>query len=201
MTPTPDAVEREIKLRADDLEALRGRLRALGAHRLQSEDFESNTLFDWPPTQASNLQAQGKVLRLREDGQGVRLTFKGRLKLEGEVRVRAEQEIHVDDGGAARALLQGLGLQPVRRYEKYRETWILEGNEVVLDRTPLGSFVEIELRSGGDVVQAARDLGLDPERAERRSYLELWDERRRVAPETPCDMVFSSLALPADEDG
>lgn len=196
--------EHEIKLAVEDLEPLRARLREIGAQCIRSEELETNTIFDWQDAVSTTLRASGRLLRLRQDGRGTRLTFKGRARFEAGVKVREERELSIEDAATAQALLEGIGLEPVQRYQKYRETWHLERTEVVLDRTPLGCFVEIELRAGGSVLDAARALGLGPERAETRSYLELWAEHRRRRPEAPRDMVFPRVHPPpgpsANED-
>ena len=41
-------------------------------------------------------------------------------------------------------ILGAVGFHPTFRYQKYRETWVSEGAEIVIDETPVGTFLEIE---------------------------------------------------------
>jgi adenylate cyclase class 2 len=184
MTTSGDGTERELKFGDADLDAVRRRLRRLGAVRTSEPSREDNRIFD----RGGELRARGEVLRLREDGRGVRLTWKGPPRFEAEVKVREEREIGVSDATEAAALLERLGFEVVRRYQKEREEWRLGGCDVALDRTPLGDFVELE---GEDAAEQARRCGFETAAAERRSYLELWDEHRRQKPDVPPDMLLS----------
>ncbi|HKI87263.1 MAG TPA: hypothetical protein VKA53_11030, partial [Thermoanaerobaculia bacterium] len=65
--------------------------------------------------------------------------------------------------------------------------WRLGGVVVALDKTPIGDFVEFE---GEGADKLARRCSLDPEIAERRSYLRLYEEYREQHPEAPDEMVF-----------
>jgi predicted adenylyl cyclase CyaB len=204
---TPEEpLEREIKVQVGDLEPVRQRLLELGAALDQPACLERNWVLDRRgslPAAGVELLATGQLLRLREDGRGACLTYKGPARFEGgsgTVRVRAEREVALSDAGEALAILLALGYEVVRRYEKQREEWILEGvveAVVALDDTPLGAFVEVE---GAEAEDVARELGLDPARAVRRSYLALWEEHRRSHPEAGRDMVFAPGASPAGED-
>ncbi len=177
-------IERELKFPCADLDGLRVRLRALSAVPVSSRALEDNVVFD----RHGELAAKGALLRLRRDAKGVRLTFKGPASFEGGVKLREELEAQVaSNPEAAAAILLALGYEPVRRYQKRREEWDLAGVTVALDETPLGGFVELE---GEGAAEAARRCGFDPEAAERRDYLALWEDHRRDHPEAPADMVF-----------
>jgi predicted adenylyl cyclase CyaB len=185
-----DGSERELKIPVDDHDAVRTRLLHLGARRLRPDALERNEIFDWPGDEQRSLRAQRKLLRLREGGDAPTLTFKGPPRFEAGVKIREEHEVAVIDASRTRLLLAGLGLAPVRRYEKRRETWELEGAEVVLDATPIGNFVEVEAPTEAHALEVARALELDPASAEGRSYLELYDAYRERHPEAPPDMIF-----------
>ena len=43
-----------------------------------------------------------------------------------------------------RAILENLGYRQVFRYQKYRESWRHRGQEIEIDETPIGCFLEIE---------------------------------------------------------
>jgi adenylate cyclase class 2 len=176
-------VERELKFFCADLEAFERRLASLGAECHAPRTFEDNLVFD----RDGELARAGRLLRLRVDRHGARLTFKGPATFEGGVKSRLEREVAVSDAETTCAILEALRFRVVRRYQKRRGEWTLDGVAVAVDETPLGGFVELE---GGGAVAAARRCGLEPARAERRSYLKLWEDHRAEHPGAAEDMVF-----------
>jgi predicted adenylyl cyclase CyaB len=177
--------ERELKfaLQGRSLDDMRQRLAAAGAQRKRAAARECNWVFD----RRDELFGSSRLLRLRTDGSGCRLTFKGPPRFEESLKVRDEIEVTVAHADAMRDLLVRLGYRVVRRYEKVREEWQLAGVTVALDHTPIGDFVEFE---GDDATQAAARMSFDPGAAERRSYLRLYEDWRREHPELPADMMF-----------
>ena len=179
-------VERELKFPVAEVEAVRRQLRSAGAEQVRDEGFECNWVFD----RNDELRSEHRLLRLRTDPTGRRLTVKGKASFDGHTKVREEIEIEVSDFELTCQLLSFLGYEPVTRYEKYREEWSLDGCSVVVDRTPIGRFVEFE---GSAPAGVAARCGFDPQSAERRSYLQLYDDLRVERPELPPDMVFGSV--------
>ena len=178
-----DNLEREIKFRGVELEKLRERLIELEAERAGPPAFEDNWILD----RSGELLAGGKILRLRTDAGRARLTLKGPMRLEGNVKVREEYEVQIEDAEEARALLEGLGYGVVRRYQKMREEWHLGSVTIALDHTPIGDFAEFE---GDRAETVAKRCGFDPEKSEKRSYLRLYDDYLKEHPEAPSEMVF-----------
>ena len=122
------------------------------------------------------LRASGGVLRLRRLSRGGVLTFKGPRRLVDGLKTRDEIETAVADPDALQLLLERLQFRRVFRYQKYRETWSFLGQEVVVDETPIGDFLEIEGDAQG-IHRAAAALGTcsgstDP----------LWRRTRSTAP-------------------
>lgn len=177
------ALERELKFAAVEHDRLRDRLIEMEAERVWASALEENWLFD----QGGELEKAHRVLRLRRDSRGAWLTYKGPATFEGRTKVRPEHETEVGDADETRALLESLGYEVTRRYEKKRELWRVGGVTVALDRTPIGDFAELE----GEAAEAlSRRLGLDPDEAERRNYLRLYRDYRKDHPDAPEDMVF-----------
>jgi len=181
--------EQELKIPVDDLRPVREALRSRGAKQLSPFEREVNVLFD---DESGSLEQADRVLRVRRVGGVCVLTFKGPPTFVGPVKSRDELETEAAEADVVEEILMRLGLRPVLRYEKDRERWALGEVEVALDRTPMGEFVEIE----GPVErleQLAGELGLQPERAVRESYVTLWRHHRMGHPdlELPEDMVFS----------
>jgi adenylate cyclase class 2 len=177
--------ERELKIAVADPSALRRRVEAEGGRLLHDESFEDNEIWD----RGGELRAAGRLLRLRRDGRGARLTFKGPATYEGTLKVRDEHETAVAEPECLAAILRALGFEPVRRYQKYRQEWSLGEVVVALDRTPLGHFVEFE---GAEAAEAARRCGCDPDAALLHDYLTLWAAHRESHPDAPSDMVFEA---------
>ncbi|MEW6337717.1 MAG: class IV adenylate cyclase [Acidobacteriota bacterium] len=181
------AVEQEMKVPVADLDDVRSRLATSGAVLRHPLAFEENWVLD---DGAGSLRGSGRLLRLRRLGDEWIITFKGPASFAAGIKSRPEFETGVAAGERLLEILAGLGFAPVRRYQKRRETWVLSGLAVSLDETPMGSFVELE----GDptvIVSVASRLDLDPQRAARGSYLDLWLAWRENHAEAPVDMVFS----------
>jgi adenylate cyclase class 2 len=176
-------LERELKFPGVELDKLRERLMELEAERVGPGAFEDNWILD----RGTELITSGRILRLRTDGTRARLTFKGPMRLEGNVKVREEREVGIENAEEARELLGNLGFQVVRRYQKVREEWQLGGVTIALDHTPIGDFAEFE---GDGAETVAKRCGFDPQKAERRSYLRLYEDHLKKHPESPPEMVF-----------
>lgn len=178
-----EGYERELKFADVDLNALRVRLLELSAEKQGPPTLEDNWIFDL----GGALSEAGSLLRLRLDGRGCRLTFKGPAIFDGAAKVRQEIETGIEDIDKARAILEALGYQLVRRYQKWREDWLLGSIVISLDHTPIGDFAEFE---GEGCETVARRSNLDPTKAERRNYLQLYEEYLKEHPDAPLDMIF-----------
>jgi adenylate cyclase class IV len=179
--------ERELKFAlSEPLDAVRGRVAAEGARLERPAARECNWVFD----RRDELFGSSRLLRLRTHGAGCRLTFKGPPRFEGGVKIRDEIEVEIGHAERMRDLLVRLGYRVVRRYEKVREEWRMGSTVVALDHTPIGDFVEFE---GPEAALAAARCGFEPARAERRSYLRLYEDWRREHPDQPPDMLFGGL--------
>ncbi|MCC6421892.1 MAG: class IV adenylate cyclase [Phycisphaerales bacterium] len=168
-------LEIEAKMKVNDLEAVRGRLQAVGA-ACAGRFLETNTFFD---TEDRSLLAADKGLRLRINrdlaGQGEQyiLTFKG-PRLHGSLKTRQEQELMVVEADSAVEFLLQLGYAPVLRFEKRRERWELDHCHVELDEMPyLGCYVEIEGPSEQAVLEVRSRLQLADRPLVRASYIGL----------------------------
>ena len=179
--------ETEVKLRVRDVAAAREAVRAIGARLARPRHFEDNVLFD---DAGGSLRASGTVLRLRRTRHGAVLTFKGPREIEGGVKSREERETTVGDAHELQAVLHGLGYRPQFRYQKHRETWTHRGQEIEVDETPIGAFLEIEGDREG-IEAVAAQLGYTAQDYVSDSYVGLF-----FAQGGEGDMVFDS-ACPA----
>jgi adenylate cyclase class 2 len=158
--------ETEIKLRVADVSAAREKLASAGAVLVRERHFEDNVLHD------GGLPArEGTVLRLRARPRSA--DFKGPREIEDGVKSREERETSVEDPDEVLAILRKLGYRPLFRYQKYRETWTHGGQEIEVDETPIGVFLEIEGDRAG-IHAVARDLGFSPADYVGESYVGLF---------------------------
>lgn len=161
--------EIEVKLPFPSPREAADRLRGIGAVPVSARVFEDNIVWD---DSDARLARDGRLLRLRTAGAHATLTFKGSPEAGSRYKVRAEEEIVVDDAGRARRFLEGLGFREVWRYQKYRTTFAWDGLEATVDETPIGCWVELE-GDPRDIDRAAGALGFPPERYVTSSYGDL----------------------------
>lgn len=171
------AMEIEAKVRVPSHDAVRQRLRALGATGGEVT-HETNVFFDSPD---GALRRSDRGLRIRTNrrpsGTTVELTCKG-PKVASPDHVKSREEIEVqlpaDSAQAMTAVLTRLGYPPTLSFEKRRETWHLGTTEVVLDTLPrLGTFVEVEADDAASVRHVLEQLGLAAEPLVTESYIAL----------------------------
>ncbi len=196
MSGPKTGIECEIKLRVDSVQEGIDRIGRLPAQLERASRFEDNEIFD---TAERRLAAAGCLLRLRVvDGRGL-VTFKEPVTSALHAKVRAEVESEVGDPGAIRAIFLKSGFRRVWRYQKYRSdhAWVApdsgEALAISLDRTPIGTWLELEGPMDAIDRAAARmgftrdDYVLDDYRSLHRA----WIARRG---EGASDMVFGDGA-------
>jgi len=163
------ALEIELKLRIPATGPFHPLLEALGFHEVTPLQPEVSVLWD----RNGELRATGSALRMRDFAGRTRLTWKGPKVPDPLMKIRPEQETGIEDSAAMEAILRALGFEPVLRMEKTRAVWERAELEACLDETPFGCYLELE----GDpqAIRAAMEgLGLAQDRAEPRSYPELY---------------------------
>ena len=182
--------EIEVKFALRDRNELVRRLHEIGATRLYSETFEDNIVLD----RRGELRTKGSLLRVRKFGRYAIATFKGPVAFDGNVKSREEVQTGVESFELAIQLFDSLGFKPIFRYQKFREVWRLRDVEVVIDRTPIGEYFEIE--GAIDVIRSvAEELGMSMDSALRQTYAELYRQHRRTRADLPENMVFPPEAL------
>ncbi|HEY2893105.1 MAG TPA: class IV adenylate cyclase [Pirellulales bacterium] len=177
------AIEVEQKFAIENMESLRRRLCELGA--AFGSPLEQVDLYFAHP--ARDFAETDEAFRLRREGEANWFTYKG-PKLDRTTKTRHEIELPIAAGHAqaqqAIELATALGFRQVAAVRKQRchstVDWHAGQVAVALDEVEeLGAFVELEIVTSSEGVDAARDamqslaerLGLA--NAERRSYLEL----------------------------
>ena len=184
------AQEIEVKFPLRDRHELLRRLHDIGGQRLYPETFEDNIVLD----RRGELRTKGSLLRVRKFGKYSIATYKGPMSIEGGVKSRDEVQTGVESFELAIQLFDSLGFKPVFRYQKFREVWRVRDAEVVIDRTPIGEYFEIE--GPIDLIRSlAAELGMEMEQAIRQTYADLYRQARRTRADLPNDMVFSPEQL------
>jgi adenylate cyclase, class 2 len=183
----PDEVE--IKFLVADVSVLEEKLRSLGFDPETPSTHELNTLYD---TSDGKLRKSGQLLRLRQYGDKWTLTHKARGR-KGIHKTREETETQVADGQSVHSILLALGYLPAFQYEKYRAEWSDAEGHVVVDRTPIGNFAEIE--GPADWIDStAERLGIEPEQYITKNYAELFVEWKRRTASPAKAMTFAEAA-------
>jgi adenylate cyclase class 2 len=157
------AIEFEAKFHDVDHDALRKRLKTLGADCTSKRRLMRRVNLDFSD---KRLDAQKAWARLREEGEGtVTLTLKHR-KGEGVDGIH-EIETTVGDYDAAFEFLTAIGLEVKSYQETYRESWQLGDTQIELDEWPwLPPLAEVEGADERSVRQVADQLGLEWSKAE-----------------------------------
>jgi adenylate cyclase class 2 len=165
------AIETELKLRIPATGPYRPLLEALGFREVHPAQAEVSVLWD----RGGELRAAGSALRTRSYAGQCRLTWKGPKVPDPILKIRPELETGIGDGEAMEAILRALGFEPVLRMEKVRAVWERAELEACLDEAPFGCYLELE--GEPQAIRAAMEgLGLAADRAEPRSYPELYAE-------------------------
>jgi adenylate cyclase, class 2 len=205
------AEEREIKLRVEDLDALRGALAKLGARIVKPRVHEHNIIFDTPQF---TLAKREQLLRIRTETLAATsrkanphsiVTFKAPIRMSGSRdkserhKVREELEAKISDATPLAEIFEGLGLRGWFQYEKFRTTFQLRASNawakgllLELDETPIGVFVELE-GPGKAIDRAAQALGFDKKDYIVANYLVLYREFCRSRREKPGNMLFANI--------
>jgi adenylate cyclase class 2 len=157
-------IEKKYRLTTKRTVELRSRLRELAGEPSRGVEFEENVIYT-----GAGLGAGLRTLRLRRVGTRALLTLKEREPSPDAIKRQREEETEVADANVMDAILRALGYAHALVYEKRRETWHLEGVEVVVDELSFGLFAEIE--GEADAIRAAElKLNLADAEAEHATY-------------------------------
>lgn len=181
--------EIEVKFIVDDLPAMRQRVLSTGAQLKTPRLYEENLRFDTPE---QRLARQGCLLRLRRDRRNL-VTYKEPLaQRDPEFKVLNEYEVEVSDFEQTLLLFEKMGFAPSQRFEKYRETFLYQGAEILLDEVPFGTFMEIE-GTRETIRTIVMDLGLDFNARLTSSYNDIFEAVRSTYQLPFQDMTFAAF--------
>jgi len=180
--------EIEIKFRVADVDRLQRKLRAAGFRLITPRTHELNTLYDLP---GDVLRRRKELLRIRRYGTEWLLTHKSGSR-QARHSSRMELETKVEDGKKMDAILRLLGYSPSFRYEKFRAEWGQEPGKVVVDKTPIGNFAEIEGPARW-IDAIAKALGIERKEYITKNYASLFAEWKREQKSTAGEMTFKAV--------
>jgi adenylate cyclase, class 2 len=181
------STEIEIKLSVLSVRMARLLLHSAGFAVSRRRVFESNVVFDTPKR---TLRRGSTLLRLRQAGDLVTVTYKGRPMV-ARHKTREELELVVTNAQTMGAIFERLGYRPVFRYDKYRTEYRQKRGAGLgtLDETPVGIYVELE-GTAAWIDRTARRMGFGERDYITASYARLylqWCEQNGVK---PSNMVF-----------
>lgn len=181
-----EPLEIELKFFIADPAELARRLADRHARLTGSRVFEYNVRYE---TADETLLKRRCLLRLRKDRTAT-LTFKAPpAQADDRFKVYRELEVEVSDFDTMDAILAALGFFRRQVYEKWRETWHLNGATLCLDTLPFGTFLEIEGQPAA-ITAAMADLGLSWKRRILSSYLQIFAVLREQRQLTFEDLTF-----------
>jgi len=165
-----ETFEIEVKFFLADINRIRRKILALGA-KSQGRVFEKNIRYE---DKCKSLIQKKSLLRLRRN-EKVLLTFKSSPPtISKEFKIFNELEVEVTDFNTMNQILQCLGFNPEQKYEKWRETLILDQTSFCLDTMPYGTFLEIEGQKR-DIRSYASRLELDWHKRILLNYLQIFE--------------------------
>ena len=159
--------EIEVKFKIQKPEDLVKLLKKLKAD-FKGKAFERTVRFDTPNFA---LEKEGKFLRLRSGFKNV-ITFKAKIE-NAKFQEREEIELEVQDQERMGLILNKLGLTENKIMEKYRQKWNLDNTEIVIDKLPMGDFIEIE-GSESAIRKVIIKFGLDFRDSIAKTYWDIW---------------------------
>lgn len=163
--------EIEAKVLEIDRETLINKLQALGA----TFDFEDEFFAIYFDDEDRRLSGKQQVLRIRKEGNDLRMTFKApHADTQAGIRSREELELPIGDFEMMRVILQRLGYLEYLKMRKIRTQYSLDGTHIVIDThiddlAYIPPYLEIEAPSHEALFQMADLLGI------RRDQLIDWN--------------------------
>ena len=167
---TMESLEIEVKFFLSDLKTARERIRALGANSA-GRCFETNIRFE---DQTNSLIEKKSLLRLRQDTKTT-LTFKCEPEVKDvNYKIFKELEVEVSDFAVMGQILESLGYHREQIYEKWRDSYTLQGAVCCIDEMPFGSFLEIE-GNKKEIKEIAIKIGMQWEKRILLNYFEVFE--------------------------
>ena len=181
-------LEIEVKFYLADLEGMRNKILELGA-KSKGRLFETNIRYE---DKINSLIKKKSLLRLRQD-QKTTFTLKSSPPVKSkDYKIVNELEVEVSDFATMDQILKTLGFHPEQKYEKWRETFILDQTLFCLDSMPYGDFLEIEGQEK-DIRYYASKLDLNWQKRIIFNYLSIFEIMRKNLNLDFNDLTFNNF--------
>ena len=181
-------LEIEVKFYLEDIEGMQSKILKLGA-KSKGRLFETNILYE---DKNNSLIKKKSLLRLRQDEKTI-FTLKSRPPVESkDYKIVNELEVEISDFATMDQILQNLGFHPEQKYEKWRETIVLDQTVFCLDRMPYGDFLEIEGQEK-DIRYYASRFGLNWQKRILFNYLQIFEIIRKDQNLEFKDLTFNNF--------
>ena len=181
-------LEIEVKFYLANIAGMRNKILKLGA-RSKGRLFETNILYE---DENHSLIKKKSLLRLRQD-EKTTFTLKSSPPVKSkDFKIVNELEVEVSDFAIMDQILKTLGFHPEQKYEKWRETFILNQTVFCLDNMPYGDFLEIEGQEK-DIRHYASKFGLNWQNRIIFSYLAIFEMMRKNLNLNFNDLTFNNF--------
>lgn len=149
--------EIEAKFLNIEIETIREQLKEVGAHLERPMRLMRRHQFDHPDHRY--IKNHNERLRVRDEGDKITVTYKNEESSTGYAN---EIETVVGSYDAMKELLLATGLIAYAYQETRRETWLLDGVEIVIDEWPWAKpYIEIEGPTEESIKIVASKLGFN----------------------------------------
>jgi Adenylate cyclase, class 2 (thermophilic) len=154
--------EFEAKFYPVNKEEYRKKLLSVGAKLTIPERKMLRTIGD---SRANNFSNKNDYIRVRDEGNLVRFSFKTTADEDGQLSDQKEIDVEVSDYDKTVEILKKAGIKFNRVQETLREEWEYKGAQITIDTWPgLEPYTEIETTSEERVKELAMELGLSWEK-------------------------------------
>ena len=183
-----EQLEVEVKFYLADIEGMRNKILKLGA-KSKGRLFETNIRYE---DKNNSLIKKKSLLRLRQD-EKTTFTLKSSPPVKSkDYKIVNELEVEVSDFAIMDQILKTLGFHPEQKYEKWRETFILDQTLFCLDSMPYGDFLEIEGQEK-DIRYYASKLDLNWQKRIIFNYLSIFEIMRKNLNLDFNDLTFNNF--------
>lgn len=181
--------EYEIKVLDVNIDALRSTLLTLNATKIYDKTLLKRTNFT-TPKRSDNKHSYARVRQ--EANKRITMAYKMHGDI-NDITEHKELEMEVSDYDTAYDMLINLGCYDACNQENYREKWMYNNSEIVIDWWPyLEPYIEIEADTEGAVYATLEALGLHNNRTQSGTVTSLYTEKYGI---TDTQLYSSSLSF------
>lgn len=165
-----DNTEFEAKFGPIEKSEYRKKLKSVGAKLESPEHIMRRILVD----KRNNPQFLCDYIRVRDEGNVIRLSAKTHAREGGNVDDQKEIDVIVSDFEKMKQIIESMGFKFDKYQETMRETWKYKGAEITIDTWPgFDPYSEVEADSEASVKNIAEELGLSWETKRITSITEI----------------------------